>query len=187
MPPHSSAFAAKEIMKSILSFAFIIIFFSALSIGIESSSASEDVPTIKKDEFDPWPWCDKRFPAVSDKVQKVGLENTSKREQVMYVLYLLVGEVWNGGFEQYYSNSSGEHALEAYELLLEVGSKNSARILKKANNLFPGGKPHKDRDIRNAQLEKIPSIEFERLDKEFVENNPEGYVYEYIWRYWTKK
>lgn len=158
-----------------------------MSLGIISTAASEGVPPSKNEEFDPWPWCDKRFPAVSDKVEKVGLENTSKKEQVMYVLYLLVGEIWNGGFEQYYSNSSGEHALEAYELLIEVGSKNSARILKKANDLFPGGKPHKDRDIRNAQLEKIPSIEFEKLDKEFVDKNPEGYVYEYIWRYWTNK
>ena len=40
---------------------------------------------------------------------------------------------------------------------------------------------------RNSQLEKIPSVKFEKLDNEFVDKNPEGYIYEYIWRYWTKK
>ena len=174
-------------MKQLIEIVSILILAFALFLSGSSVSFSADNSANEKDQFDPWPWCEKHFAAVYDKVEKVGLNNVTKKEQVMYVLYLLVVEVWNGGFEQYYSNSSGEYALEAYELLLEVGSKNSARILKKANDLFPGGKPDKDRTIRNEQLEKISSSELEKLDKEFVDNNPEGYVFEYIWKYWNKR
>ncbi len=45
------------------------------------------------------------------------------------------GEVNNGGFDQYFSNTSGEFALEAIEGFEKIGAKNFATITKQALNL----------------------------------------------------
>ena len=45
-------------------------------------------------------------------------------------------QVLNGGFNQFFSNSSGQYALETLEALRTVGAKEAARILKRAIDIF---------------------------------------------------
>lgn len=67
-----------------------------------------------------------------------GFNALSEHEQKYYVGHILLGEVYNGGFEQFFSNSSGEYYVQASEILLELGAQNSLRLLRQAKDiLFP--------------------------------------------------
>lgn len=79
-------------------------------------------------------------------------------------------EVNNGGFDQYFFNSTGDSAKEAAEALEAIGAHNMAAIVKRAIAKFPGGEVPADRNARQAVLEEIsPEREaFEELDAEFL-------------------
>jgi len=64
-------------------------------------------------------------------------------------------EVNNGGFNQFYSNSSGDFVEETLLSLKEIGAFKMAEILKRANTEWPNGEIPKDRDVRGELLEKI--------------------------------
>lgn len=54
----------------------------------------------------------------------------------LYATWLLEGEVNNGGFNQYFFNSSNQFANEAHKGLLVFGAKEHAEILKYAVDIF---------------------------------------------------
>jgi len=56
-------------------------------------------------------------------------------------VYLLVGEVGNGGFHSYFNNGTGESADIALAGLQEMGADDAAVLLEQALKIFPGGKP----------------------------------------------
>ncbi|MFC1884772.1 DMP19 family protein [Thermodesulfobacteriota bacterium] len=64
-------------------------------------------------------------------------------------------EVNNGGFSQFFYNSSGDYAHESLEALREIGAESAAELLEKAIDQFPDGTVPKDRDERIAVLEQI--------------------------------
>jgi hypothetical protein len=68
----------------------------------------------------------------------------------------LQNEVENGGFAQYFLNSSGDHWREAQDALIAIGCKGDLAILRKTLVAFAGGAPSVDRDTRRAQLARIP-------------------------------
>ncbi|QSX38194.1 DMP19 family protein [Shewanella sedimentimangrovi] len=82
----------------------------------------------------------------------------------------LEAEINNGGFDQFFFNSAGDHTEETIQALLTIGANHTANILKKAACKFPGGMPPKDRNIRQELLEDVSpdSDAFEDLDEEFL-------------------
>lgn len=67
----------------------------------------------------------------------------------------LESEINNGGFDQFFSNSSGDRFAETIAALRTIGATHTAKIVEAACAKFPGGMPPKDRDARQELLEQI--------------------------------
>lgn len=60
----------------------------------------------------------------------------SKPQQAIYIIWGMESEVNNGGFNQYYYNSSGQFAKFAPEALKLVGAKQFAALMHTANDVY---------------------------------------------------
>jgi hypothetical protein len=69
-----------------------------------------------------------------------------------YAVGELFGEVSNGGFDQYFFNSSGDDASDARAGLAEIGPRELVPVFDCALTAFPGGKPNRDRQKRIDEL-----------------------------------
>ncbi|TVZ41436.1 uncharacterized protein DUF4375 [Alteromonadaceae bacterium 2753L.S.0a.02] len=100
------------------------------------------------------------------------LERISCEARLVYLLWCFDGEVHNGGFDQLFFNSLGDHCLEILPGLKKVNAKKTFALLEKALLWFPESKPSKDRKTRWKQLERYEDDEnfesaLENLDTEF--------------------
>lgn len=85
-----------------------------------------------------------------------GIEGLSKQEKTYYAVTCLMGEVYNGGFDQFFSNSSGELYGLVLDGLFELGADQTAGLLTQAKDvLFGTGVVPLDRGKR---LEQMPTI-----------------------------
>jgi len=91
----------------------------------------------------------------------------TEAEQVFVCVWQLEAEVNNGGFSQYYSNSSGDLAIDTPQALEAIGAAQAAGIVQDANGLFPEGPP-RDRDTREDFLEELSDDALEELDDRFL-------------------
>ncbi len=94
--------------------------------------------------------------------QRKGAEGLSRPQLYYLTLSWLDGEVNNGGFGQYFFNSSGELACHAVAAAGAVGASRAAIIIQKAIALFGEDGPDPDRDRRMNQLS---GVDLEALDK----------------------
>jgi len=80
-------------------------------------------------------------------------------------------EINNGGFDQFFFNSTGDRAHETIDALLAIKASHTADILKSAVDKFPNGTVPTDRGERQTLLEGVsPDSEaFEIEDKKFLE------------------
>jgi hypothetical protein len=79
-------------------------------------------------------------------------------------------EINNGGFNQYFSNSTGDTVHETIFSLRAIGADKTAEILQKAIDQFPDKKVPKDRDERTEiveQIEEVANEVWEELDQQF--------------------
>jgi hypothetical protein len=91
-------------------------------------------------------------------------------ERRLVAVYSLWGEVNNGGFDQYFFNSSGDEAGSALAGLKEMGALGSAVLLERAMEVFPGGRPPADRQQRVRTMDKLrkrAGDPWEQCDQEF--------------------
>lgn len=95
-------------------------------------------------------------------------EKLSEPEQVFRAIWELEGDVNNGGFAQYYFNSSGNTAWFAPAALEQIGARTASKIVTDANALFPSGSPHEDQHKREKQLDKIDQDLFESFDDQYM-------------------
>ncbi len=97
----------------------------------------------------------------------------SQAEQVYYVTNILSGEVFNGGFDQYFLNSSGGRYRETRDALQQLGASRSLALLEAAANLlFEGQVVPIDEVTRRSQLSARSLSEAEEatiasLEKQF--------------------
>jgi hypothetical protein len=82
-------------------------------------------------------------------------EELSEEDQTVILIWSLTGEVNNGGFDQYYFNSSGDFATETVSALSRIGAIRTAQLLVQANGLFPTQPPPKNREQRIAELDRF--------------------------------
>ena len=104
-------------------------------------------------------------------------------ERVFYVGQLLEMEVNNGGFSQFFFNSSGDFANELVSVFTEIGAVKTAEICKKAVSVFGESVPT-DRNSREDQLLDNEELEafLEECDDGFLayEEDLNGCNYEYV-------
>jgi hypothetical protein len=125
---------------------------------------------------------------VLRKLEGTPFEKLSGPERVIACLTEVEMEVNNGGFDQYYWNSPGEHAREAVAALQELGAAHTASLVGEANAVFGPEGPDPDRGRRGEQMEKLPPDARERwyeLDGAFYEyrDNLSSLAAQYIRRH----
>lgn len=91
--------------------------------------------------------------ALCDWGNNVGVLTEPQRN--FYYNQNLEREVNNGGFNQYFFNSSGDFARETTESLKAIGAFKTAHLLQIAIDQFPGSDVPKDRGKRQEILEQI--------------------------------
>lgn len=112
-------------------------------------------------------------------------ENLNEAEKTFLYVEILEAEINNGGFDQYFFNSSGDHANETLESLKKIGALKTAKIVEEAFSYFPEVPIPKDNNKRRKLLEKIDtqtSEKWNELDDKFYlyEENIGGLVLEYV-------
>ncbi len=90
---------------------------------------------------------------ISEYGQNLSKLNSS--QQLVIVIENLEREINNGGFNQFYLNSSGNHSKETISYLNKIGANKTAEIVEKANSEWPNKQVPKDRIERIAILETI--------------------------------
>lgn len=93
---------------------------------------------------------------VWDRSKELGDDALTPPQRHVREATRLQDEVENGGFAQYFLNSSGDHWREAQEALIAIGCQGDLAIFRKTLAAFSGGAPSVDRDARRAQLARIP-------------------------------
>ncbi len=113
------------------------------------------------------------------------VEKLSEAEMVFYLTVELEGEVINGGFGQFFDNSSGNFANETEAALRRIGAEKTADIYKKALDAL-GGELPRDRKERWKALEERETEAVSNLlaecDGEFYKENDDlnALLYEFV-------
>lgn len=92
-------------------------------------------------------------------------DKLTEPQKLFYLNQNLEREINNGGFNQYFCNSSGDNAHETILSLKAIGADKTADILQKAIEQFPDKKVPKDRDERNEIVEQIEEVADEVWDE----------------------
>lgn len=91
---------------------------------------------------------------LMEKIEKYGIENLTNEEKWFYAVYELDNEVNNGGYLQYFDNSSGDLAYLIIDALQTIGSKKVLESTKSALDIY-GKMPSKDREERMNEITTI--------------------------------
>lgn len=113
------------------------------------------------------------------------IDRLNEYERVFFVTQQLEMEVNNGGFSQFFYNTSGDFSHELVHAFTEIGANKTVVICKKALDAFPQTFPV-DRYERQEMLDELESDEIEEIldecDDEFYEYEDDltNLNYEYI-------
>lgn len=98
------------------------------------------------------------------------IERLNEHQKNFFYNQTLEREINNGGFNQFYFNSSGGFAHETIISLKAIGASKTAMIVEKANDQFPDKIVPKDRESRQeilSQIEGKANEIWEELDQKF--------------------
>ena len=159
-----------------------------------------DLRVVKRDFTDSEPW--QRIQAVIDPVfdrmrllrpnrdsEARFLSQLMHGQQLVYLAWILGGEISNGGFAALFYNSTGEFGHEILDALHELGARKQAALLERAIALCPGGRMPTDLDERHRLLLELSEDEAEQtlgtLDTEYfgledTDQNLAAYMNTYI-------
>jgi len=98
----------------------------------------------------------------------------------------MLSDVQNGGFHQYFANSSGDYWEDVLFTLRAAGDADSERHLLRTIEIFPDASPSTDRATRNAQLVLIEAQDEAAMWAHFSRQDDEYYdqaypTYETLW------
>lgn len=119
------------------------------------------------------------------------MEKLTDSQLAFYYNQNLEREINNGGFNQYFTNSSGDFAHETINSLRIIGANHTADILQSAIDQFPDKKVPSDRDERIelvGQIEETANEKWEELDQKFFEykDNLNSLNIEYVKKHRTE-
>ena len=126
---------------------------------------------------------DERVNELSDYGEDIS--KLTEPQKVLLFVENLEREVNNGGFNQFYFNSSGDYAHETLDGLKTIGANKMVDILMKANSVWPNQTVPKDRTERqNIQetIEEQADPVWEQCDNDFYEypDDIAGLLLEYV-------
>ena len=110
------------------------------------------------------------YEAVSAKYFSKGFSELSGTEQLVFCIWWLEGEVNNGGFHQFFTNSSGDFYFETLDALEKIRAYKTKALLQKASSLAFKGDPPKTQFAREEALATNDDSIFDKLyelDKQF--------------------
>jgi len=113
------------------------------------------------------------------------IDKLNEHERVFFVTQILEQEVNNGGFSQFFYNSSGDYSNELVDAFTKIGALKTAEICKKAVTVFNGKVPA-DRDERAELLDSLNCDDIlSECDDAFYnyEDNLESLNHKYIMKY----
>jgi len=87
--------------------------------------------------------------------QSKGFDNLTNTEKVIFCIENLEREVNNGGFNQFFVNSSGNYWKQTQETLKEIGALKTLDIFARALSVFSNTTPSIDRDTRINEVEAL--------------------------------
>lgn len=73
---------------------------------------------------------------IQDRCRTEGFSQLSPIEKTVYATFFVWDEVYNGGFKQFFHNSSGDAAGTTPQALREIGATKLADIAQRANDVF---------------------------------------------------
>lgn len=100
---------------------------------------------------------------VFTRFAQLGFAGLTTAEQTFLCVWSLKGEVDNGGFDQFFFNSSGDYACHTPDALRRIHADEVALIVERGLGLFPDSRPAEDRDIRIEQLDGLSEAAKEQL------------------------
>lgn len=108
-----------------------------------------------------------------DKEERKGLDSFSRAERFVYAVQAMSREVNNGGWSQFFFNSSGALAFDLVGALEAMGSKENLSMAQRALKIF--GKPpslsEQDRARHLSRITKDGELNpWDELDGEFYQN-----------------
>ncbi|MGN0518871.1 MAG: DMP19 family protein [Acutalibacteraceae bacterium] len=113
------------------------------------------------------------------------IEKLNEYERVFFVTQTLEQEVNNGGFSQFFYNSSGDFSNELVDAFTKIGALKTAEICKKALSVFNGKVPT-ERDEREELLDSLDCDNvLSECDDAFYnyEDDLEALNHEYLMKY----
>lgn len=113
------------------------------------------------------------------------MEKLNEHERVFFITQTLEEEVNDGGFSQFFYNSSGDFSNEVVDAFTKIGALKTAEICKRALAVFNGKVPT-DRGEREELLDSLNcDDELSECDDAFYdyEDNLEALNYAYIMKY----
>lgn len=113
--------------------------------------------------------------------------NLTEVERVFIYVDMLEGQVNNGGFDQFFFNSSGDYAHEILTAYKQIKAYRTVELIEKAIDLFPSLPIPKDTEARRQIMLGINesiSNEWDKLDNKFYqyEDNIAKLLIDYIRR-----
>jgi hypothetical protein len=84
-----------------------------------------------------------------------GIDSLSEKDKIVASVFALEAEVNNGGFDQYFFNSSGDFAFYVPEALRKIDACKTAEIVEKANSIFGESGPDTNWDRRINTLQSF--------------------------------
>ena len=112
--------------------------YKKLTVEILGSKEDNDIEQIVMDNI---------FELIGDNYEKEfqNFRKLTKGQQAMFSVWWVEAEVNNGGFNQFYFNSSGQYAKMAVEGFELFGATKFADLMRRANNIYIENKDNLER------------------------------------------
>lgn len=94
-----------------------------------------------------------------DRLETVGWEGLTDPQRHVVAVKMMIAEVENGGFFQYFLNSSGDQWRDAADGLIAIGATGDKDLFDQALKLFGTDPPSEDSDERHEQVSEIAKLE----------------------------
>ena len=104
------------------------------------------------------------YDAIFSKVGQTGYDSLSEQEKVIYCIGQLEAEINNGGFNQFFWNSSGDYLNETLSSLEKIEAIQTKSILEEAASYLGSNIP-KNQTARQELLESIKEEFEEKLEE----------------------
>lgn len=90
-----------------------------------------------------------------NRLESVGWEGMTDPQKHVIAVKMMIAEVENGGFSQYFVNGSGDNWRDAVDGLVAIGATADKDLFDQALKLFGPDLPSEDQDLRHEQVAEI--------------------------------